>query len=89
MSHLKNKFSIVDRYDRSIVDRYLGRIESGAAGPSNMSTGGNINDDVMSVSSITGSTSFKRTRKFQEDVSDSDTEGRPHRSHKVLWESIM
>jgi len=43
----------------------------------------------MSVSSIIGSTSLKRTRKTQEVASDSETEGRPHRSRKVLRSRII
>jgi len=75
---------------RSIVDRYLGSNESGAAGPSNISSGGNVNEDAMSVSSIiTGSTSLKRTRKSQEDVSDFDVEDRSHRSHKVFRSRVI
>jgi len=76
---------------RSIVDRCLGKNEFGAAGPSKVMTGGNTNEDAMSVSSVTTplNPNLKRSRKYQEDVSDSDIEDQPLRSHKVLRSHVI
>jgi len=79
---------------RSIVDRCLRKNESGAAGPSRELTGGNINEDVRSVSSVTAPSNLsnlnlKRSRKYQDDVTDSDIEDQPFRSHKVLRSRVI
>jgi len=58
---------------KSIVDRYLGKGDLGAAASSS-ERGDNNNDDNMSVSSVGGHRRLKRTRDDKGSVSDSDVE---------------
>jgi len=63
----------------AILERMILR----AAAPSREQIGGG-NEDNMSVFSIGGSISLKRTREDKDSLSDSDIENRPYRGHKVL-----
>jgi len=74
---------------RFIVNRYLGKSDTGAAASGSALIGGNLNDDAISVSSISGFVNLKRTRVDQDSTSDSDTGSGPRRVHKVLRSRVI
>jgi len=74
---------------KSIVSRYLGKNDTGAAAPGNALVEGNPNEDAMSVSSICGSVNLKRSRVDQDSDSDSDFGIRPPRVPKVLRSKVI
>jgi len=78
-----------DNYVRSIVDEYLGLVEEGTAVPSCSQPPGGLIEEVMSVSSLAGSTRAKRGRAESDSSGDPDIIDRPHRGLKVLRSRVI
>jgi len=70
---------------RSIIDQYLGPSISGAP----QHAGDNDSEDYMSVTGLSSATPLKKRVRERESLSDSDVEGMPLRSRKILRPRIL